>query len=175
MAITSLTVETLAAGAWEYAWAGTAPFDVYRDGAQILDQTTRTALVVEGGDPYEPPALEVRDANDTGLAESVEYAPCLTFQWRGTANAEYYLIQQYSGGGWVTRKVLMESGRGYYQDTTGPLADATTHEWRVIAVDSQGGESQPLELDVLLVRNPPPPSIGITYNSGTGQITVAAR
>ena len=175
MAISSIIVEKLATLAWMYTWAGTAPFDVWLSGEKVRNQTSDTTIIVEGADSEEPPAIEVRDANDTGLAESQEYSPLLTFQWRGNTDSIRYLVQESVSSVWTTRKPIRESGLGYYRDTTLALADATAANWRVIAEDESGNQSQPLLIEVFIVRNPSPPSIDITYSSGTGLATVAAR
>lgn len=176
MAISAFTTEKTGSAAWLYEWTGTSPFDVYRDdGELLLKQTTLTSLTVEGPDLLEPPALLVRDASDTGLAEIVEFSPRVTIQWRGESTASFYKVQQFVDAAWVNRKVVVEAGLGYYRDETLALTDVTTASLRVISFDEEGNESEPLLVDVFVVRNPPPPSISISYSSGTGLITVAAR
>ncbi len=170
----TLTVKKLGTRTWQYQWTGTAPFDVYQDGEKIFDQTTLTETILKSASDVEPPVLEVVDADTTTIAESLTHSPRSTIQWRGDTGARFYLVQENVSSVWTTRTVLSESGRGYYQFTTGALADVTTAQWQVVIVDQVGNESLGLPFDVFPVRNPPAPDITISYDSGTGNVTVAA-
>ena len=163
----------------KYTWSGTAPFDVWQDGRKVLDQTTRTQYVAQPLDatstpPTVLPTVEIRDDNDTDTASSKVHSPLLRFQWRGQANVVLYIVQEYVVDTWTTRGAVRESGAGYYNYTTTVLADATTHQWRVIAQDENGYQGEALSLTHYMVRNPAPPDVSHSYDAGTGLLTVAA-
>ena len=54
------------------------------------------------------------------------------------------------------------------------LADVTAHQFRVIVVDECDYEGDPMPFDFFMVCHPAPPDITMTYDSGTGDVTVAA-
>ena len=163
--------------AWTFDWSaagGTAPYRLVLNSRVLSETTTLTAWTIEGDDEYEPPALEVLDAND-GEAASETYPSRATLQWRGKSNVYYYQVQESVASVWTNRVRVKEIGAGYYQHTTTELADCTASQWRVIAVDERGYESEPILFDFFPVRPPDPPSITLTYSALTGLVTVAAR
>lgn len=170
------TVKKIGSASYEYSWSGTSPYDVYQDGDEVLFQTTDTSLIVHAPDSLEPPALEIFDADDTTTPESLLYPPRATLQWRGVSQAEHYRVEQFVDAAWATQvPVIVEREQGYIQWTTDALADVTTHQFRVIAVDAFDYESEPLPFDIFINRNPPPPSINMVYGEGPPTITITAR
>lgn len=163
--------------AWRYEWTGMSPFDVYQvaTGDLLLSQTTDTSIIVNHTDDGEPPALEIRDADSTGTPETIKYSPVATLQWRGNSAWSLYRIEYYSGAAWTTIANVPEIGAGYYKYSYGPLDDVTTHQFRITPIDDRDYEGYPLPYDFFIRRNPPEPSITATYDSGTGDITIAAR
>lgn len=165
--------------AWRYAWSGTSPFYVYRDGKNVfgISSTTKTEWIFENRDPYEPPVVEVIDSTETTAdVEQVEHPPYAILQWRGAANAVQYVLQEYDSdtGLWKTWQSVRETGAGYYSFQTPVLDDQTTHTWRVVAMDAAENESYIVHT-LYMVRNPDPPTIDISYDAGTGDVTVSAR
>ena len=170
------TVTKIGSATYQYDWSGTSPYYVYQDGVAILTNTTDTSVIVTASDPLEPPAIEVLDADDTDTAESLLYSPRATLQWRGVSGVRYYRVDLYTGGAWVAQlPIVRETGQGYLQWTSQPITDVTTHQFRVVAVDGYGYESAPVAFDSFIVRNPEPPSISMTYESGPSSILVEAR
>jgi hypothetical protein len=162
--------------AWRYDYTGTAPFDLYHDGRVIAAQTTDTSIVLNGDDDEEPPALEIVDADATATPQSVRYSPLYVGQFRGDAAMAYYAIEQYIGSAWTQIREIPEDGNGGYRRfEVGPLDDVTTHRFRVTPYDGGDNAGYPLVLEVFMRRNPPEPSVSVTYDSGTGDITIAAR
>lgn len=170
------TAERVGDYAVKYSWSGTAPFDVWLDGVLLLNQTSLTERVVQtiDGTTDPLPAVEILDDTDTETAESYRYSPLLRFQWRGQAGVTLYLIQEYSDAAWTTRAVAYENGQGYYTHTTTALADATAHQWRVLAQDENGYTGDALTITHTTVRNPAPPAVAYSYDEGTGNLTVSA-
>lgn len=159
---------------WLYEWSGTAPFDVYIDGAKRLDQSTLTQLIVSGDSATTPPAMELRDATSTGTAQSVQYSPLMRLQWRGQADAALYKVQRYVSATWTTQQIVREDGRGYYTFTTVALTDGTAEQWRIVPQDARGYTGAAIIITETLVCNPAPPNVTITYTEGTTTLTVAA-
>jgi len=173
-----LTIEKVGYRAWYYSWSGTAPYRVYYKGR--LFETTDNAYITmedsgaETESTNEPPVIEVLDANDTDTAENLLYPPCLAIQWRGTTTADYYIVEEYSGGEWVERFTANESGAGYYLVNTSPISDLSNSQWRVTAVDTYGNETTPVSYTRYIVRNPAAPQISITYDDVDGEIDIEA-
>lgn len=170
-------IEKIGYATWKYYFSGVAPYRVYLDGILLADNpldgdtpdgatTDNDYIILSGSDSQEPPAIEVLDTDDTGTPLSVLHPPYLTLQWRGVDYAERYRIDYYTGGSWVEQDIVIEDGRGYYRYRTDAVTDCATHQWRIVAVDRSGNESAPLSFDMLVVRNPPPPSVTGSYSSG---------
>lgn len=168
------TAERVGPYSVRYTWSGTAPYDVWVNGELVLNQTTDTTTVIQFPGEAVPHAVEVLDATDTGMAESLRYSPRLRLQWRGHAGVEHYRVQTYADSAWSTQQIASEDGRGYYTYTTIAQADATSAQWRVIPVDERGYEGEPVAFTFYVVRNPAPPAVDFSYNAGTGNLTVSA-
>ena len=168
-----------------YEWTGVAPYRLYQSGVLLTDNTiggtvldgattNSTSRVFQSTDKYEPPAIEVLDAED-GTAQSIANPPYAILQWRGMSNAYSYKVYEKVGSSWKQRNTYLENGQGYYKHATGVLADCTAHEWKVQAFDVEGGASGELKFDVFMVRNPDPPRINIAWSETTHKFTVSAR
>ncbi len=173
MSIT-VTAERVGTYAVKYAWTGTAPFDIWCNGEKILNQTTTTSTVVQFPSETVPHAIEVRDADSVGVANSVKYSPRIRLQWRGQSGVDYYKVQAYLSAEWSTRQIVRENGKGYYMFTTIAQADASTVQWRIVPVDYRKYEGEPVTFSHYVVRNPEPPDVALSYAAGTGLLTVAA-
>ena len=156
-----------------YDWSGTAPFDVWRDGVKVLNQTDATTLTVQttDGTTNPLPAVEILDSTDTDPAQSEVYSPRLRFQWRGQADASLYIVQQYTAGEWTTIQAVRESGIGYYCYDCLAQADGEDVQFRVLPQDSRGYQGLPISFTARVVCNPAPPAVAFTYDSGTGDVT----
>ena len=174
--ITSITKP--AAYHWQYTWSGTAPFYVYSAGELVLDATTLTTWIFQGDSNTEPPVVEVRDSTEAESTISQIVNPQYAiFQWYQASNAAQYVVQESSTDGgatvWTTRRTLFEDGSEYYTFQTPVLDDVTTATWRVAAVDTQSNYTV-IQYQVFMVRNPDPPEITLSYDNGTGLLTVSA-
>lgn len=159
-----------------YEWMGTAPFDVWRDGRIVLEQTTATTYTAQttDGTTAPLPAIEILDDTDTTIAQSRQYSPVVRFQWRGQSDASYYKIQQYVDSEWTAIGMVRESGAGYYSWASQPQTDGESVEFRVVPYDTRGYDGLPLPVTHTVVCNPSPPDVSYTYNAGTGLLTIAA-
>lgn len=158
-----------------YTWSGTAPFNVWLDGINVLQNTTATTYTAQStdGTTNPLPAIEVLDDTDTDAAQSQAYSPRVKFQWRGQADASLYIIEYFDDGEWTPIASVKESGIGYYSFESTAQGDGETVQFRVIAQDSRGYQSLPLTLSHTVVCNPAPPAVAYTYSAGTGLLTVA--
>jgi len=181
MATTYTAISRTAPRSWKYQWSGTSPFYVYRDGGNVfgIGTTTQTSWIFEGQDDKEPPVVEVIDSTEsTSIIEQLNNPPFAILQWREATGAAYYVVQQYDtsngAGFWRSWVTVNENGRGYYNYRTAVLDDVTTASWRIAAYDLAGGVTY-ITFSMFVCRNPEPPSIDISYNAGTGLLTVSAR
>lgn len=170
------TAEQVAATTVRYTWSGTAPFDVWLNGARLLTQTTQTAFVVEYAGEDAEPWIEVLDATDTEPAQSEIYSPVLRLQWRGLADAQGYMVERYNSDTeeWEAVQFVTERGWGYCWTKTLPAPDGTTPLYRVVAQDSRGYESPVVSVSRPIICNPRTPVATGEYDEGTGEITVDA-
>ena len=164
--------ERLSDYATRYTWIGTAPYDVWLNGQRMAYQTTATVFVVEHYGGGVAPWIEVRDSTDTDPAESLANSPRMRLQWRGQSDANLYLIQRWDGTEWETKAIQREDGRGYFSHLTTPEIDGTTAQWRVIAQDIRGYESETMSWSQLIVCNPKAPLVDASYLAG--DLTVEA-
>ena len=164
--------------AWKFTPVGTAPFNYYLRGKLIIPLSLATSVVVNHpeGSTTEPPALEVIDSTETDLPDSTQYPGYLTIQWEQVDEAEYYLVQRTESAAWVDKAQVRESGLGYYKHTTGTIPDGSSEAWRVVAVDSDGNDSEALSMTFTMICHPDPPDIELSYEliTGVGYVTVSA-
>ena len=170
----TITAITKVSGAgWQYTWTGgTAPYRLVKDGLPYRERYDLTDIILNGTDTGEPPVLEVLDATETQSVTEL-FPPYDLLQWRGNTVAVKYRVDQYVGAAWVELGIVKESGLGYYQYPTVVQADGATATYRVVAVDSEGNESDAAQLSRFTIRHPDPPRIAMTY--AAGNVTVAAR
>lgn len=174
--ITAITKR--APATYEWTITATGPVDVYRYGLQVATNSTETTFTFYSTDALEPPALEFVNANTTALIQNVRYSPRATIQWRGDPTLSYYDVQQYStaSSAWASKFQVRESGNGYYKSKTPALADATSHQWRVLGYDAAfNATPEGLPFTFSMTRNPPPPSVQFTYTSSNTSINIASR
>ncbi len=169
------TVTRVGAGAWEYAWSGTAPFTVYSDGVAVLQESDATSVVMQWTDDdshVEPPPIEVIDSTgDVSTMQQAIYPPQIVLQFRGRTTNLYYVVQQYDGAAWQTVCSIHEIGVGYYRATV--RAQPTgSYQFRVTPYDESGSVGTPLQYTLFHHTNPAPPELTYIYDAGTGLVTV---
>jgi hypothetical protein len=156
-------------GSWAFTWsAGTAPYSIWLDGRQLESSLATEAYTYDGGE-YDETAPPIEILNDGETAENYTYPPRVRVQWRGLLGATTYIVQA-NEGGWVDLDEFTEDGSGYYQWESEALADATTHQHRVLALGEGGAEGTPIAFSVDLVRNPAPPSVVLDIVAGDVQV-----
>lgn len=165
---------------YKYVWTGTEPFRVFDvRGQDVLIETDTTEWTVTSSDSEEPPSIVVADSTeDITTTAPYKYNRRPRIQWRGSNTADYYTVERYNGSTWDEMAVIYETGIGYYSvdDTARSYYDeAGTKRYRVTMTDKEGTASTTINIDFFVFGVPEAPSIAITYSSGTGNATVAAR
>lgn len=164
------SIQNIGINQWQFSWSGTAPFRVYLDGV-YFGETSSTSLSIsyrKNGD--EAPALEIYDSTDSTVAQNTLYPSRMNLQWRGISGVFYYRIDQYVDSEWTEIDRIPHSGEGYYLYLTEKLADETEHQFRIVAVTNDGGESLPLSFPGFIIKNPDPPQVNFSY--AAGQLTI---
>ena len=162
--------------AWRLRWSSTESdptYRVFRDGVLVLttplEQMTAT---VEAG---ETPVFEVFD--DTTSQPQAAFGGRLTLAWYGAAAVDHYRVEEYVGAAWTLRDKIRDTGHGsgwQVRWTTRWLEDATTHQFRIVAIGDNGNATTVSTWSAVMVRHPNPPVVGFSYDSGTGKVTLSA-
>lgn len=97
-----------------------------------------------------------------------------TLNWRAQTDATEYRVEEYVSAAWTERQVIPANGSGSYVWQSRWLEDETTHQFRVVPVNSAGNDGTPLAFSMLLVRIPDVPRVTYTYNATTDKVTIAA-
>ncbi len=175
MAAVITNIQKVGAKVWRYDYSGTAPFRVYIDG-QLWGGMSRTEtfIIVQGDSDNEPVPIEVIDSTENESdVQQVKYPQRAILQWRSAEDTDFYLVERFVSGEWVVQRTIhSHPDATYHRYESDQLADVTTHQFRITAVNSSGDQGEPIPFDVLTVRNPPPPEIAVALAGGT--ITVSA-
>jgi len=167
--------------AWTYELTGTAPYTIlWRGQVQVEGWMASSYTMTIYGFEIEPPPLEVLDVNDARPSAVEEHPGFVTLQWRGRADAYYYLVQHFNGSTWDDLPPMLHGdgyGRGYYPYTT-PWLDAaedmasSDELFRVKIFDRLENEGGTIPFNLFIIRHPDPPETVVTWNAGAGQIEV---
>jgi hypothetical protein len=170
--ITFTNITRNAGGTWTFSWDSTGA-DFYRvvlSGVEIARITTTTYTWGLQTSSLFPPALEVAEEDEQTLTE--KFQPYLLLQWYGEPEVQQYLVQQLVGSDWQTVKTLQEVGSWVYSYRSPTLPDETTCNYRVIAEDRLGNQSDPREFLRYVVRPPDPPDGKVRAVYESGNITI---
>lgn len=146
-------------------------FRIYDEGvlAETIESETGTGEYIRTVYPGESPYLEVIDRADQ--IASLAFPSNMTLAWVASEGAQSYRIDELVSAVWTTRGTVT-AGPPSFTWLTRRLEDVTTHSFRVIPLDVNSNEGDPLELTALMVRIPDAPDVSITYSSGTQTLTV---
>jgi len=152
---------------WTNGVAGTTYY-VYRDG-ELIDTTTATSkvFVVAAGESAE---IEVYD---DGTAPAVGYPSRIRLEWDAVAGTDHYLVYLLVISDWTPIGYVLSGSLSHYSFETPILDDCTSHQFRVIAVDTNNIESNPHQFTCLMVRRPTNPDVTYSYDAETGYVTIA--
>lgn len=153
---------------WQFEWTDTGA-EYYRailQGEQINTAPIETNEFVYPYPGWEqfPPPLEIVEEEEESLSE--QNLPFLVMQWYKEDGTAYYEVQEDVGGVWTTRAIIMEEDIWVYTQQTPPLADETTHNYRIRAVDIYEERSTDLLFRKFVVKPPTlsPLALSITYS-----------
>ncbi len=174
------SIEKAGSASWLHTLAGTANYEIYKDGAVYDDNWADTEIIIEDDnttpDLEEPPQIEVLDSTDTATPQQLLYPPNLELQWHRVTGAGVYVIERYISAAWTEiARVGADDYAEYLRYRTGVLADGTTHQFRVKAIDERGYSSDYVAFSVFQVCTPDVPRITATYNAVGPAIDFTAR
>lgn len=131
-------------------------FRWYRDGALVAGPTDLAEMEF-GPEPGEGFVVEVLD--DADLEPATGFPGRVRLGWTpADSTTAEYRVEEYVSGTWTARRRLRhEDGKGWYRFESRYLEDVTSHQFRVIAVGTNGNESTLLTKSVLMVRHPDVP------------------
>ncbi len=161
-------------GTWLVTWESTdpGPFYVWVDGVLRLTTHQRRAFIY-GLEDDEPITLDVfTSAADTPATVKPARAE---FTWEPSdVDTECYRIEKFNGSVWKRVWVLPhDPAVTTYRWRTDTLADDTTHQFRVMAIDVDGNESSTTALTMNMIREPDPPNVTIVLNDGPATLTIS--
>lgn len=162
-------------GHWLFEWDANSgdPFDIYLDGVMLGSVVGGEYEVEEDGYDTSPPPLEIV-ADESGVyAGSLLYPPYVILQWRGVSGADAYLVEHHRSGDWMAAKTIMDLDAGYYTYQTDVLTDSESSSFRVSALDVLGNAGTPVTFSFYVVRNPAPPEVDLSMDSGDIVVGVA--
>jgi len=174
MMINSIPLQTITKqpdGSWLFTWNSTdaSSYRVVLWGVELAVVVGTSYSVALAAYSQYPPPIEVVPA---GVLALTEQNKCfLIIQWYGVV-CDYYLLEEYTGGAWVTKAVVAERGSYVYTATSPLLADGADADYRVTAVDSIGQKSNPLEFRMHVVRPPDEVRPSINYDNSGQNIVI---
>ena len=172
MAITYLTPQQVGPNAWIVRWSSSlsAPvFRVFRNGKLIAQTRGRSMLFdIPLGQQHD---VEVLDDPDEIPKSS--RGPIATLVWAQIPDATGYRVERLINAVWTPIGMVREIGDAQSVFGVEGLEDDQQHDFRVTSFN-EGGDAVPAALDFTLVRTPDSPPVDMTYDSGTGKVTISA-
>ncbi len=169
----SLTVNKpvrLGPNTWKLSWSSilsNVTFSIYRDGELALQTKLLSHIFyIEQG---ESPVFEIIDT--PGGLPSVGFPGNSLITWYAIAGTDHYRVEEFVAAVWTLQRKIVAGDKPYFNFRTRWLEDVTIHQFRVIAVGTNGNESTAKLVNVFMVRHPDPPLAGFAYN-GAGPKTV---
>lgn len=133
---------------------------VYRDGVKIETRSTATGSaelllsVAAGTSPF----FEVTDQD---CRPSPAHPGRFDVHWRSVTGAVSYTVEEYVASVWTERATIADNGIGGFVWKSRWLEDATSHQFRVTAIDAGGNAATATTFTALMVRRPDPPTVSI--------------
>ena len=141
-------------------------FYIYLDGILIAETTaTEYTIAIAAGNQA---IVEVLDDAD---AEPTEVFPGnVRLGWFFVDGVDYYRIDEYIAGEW-TQRARVTDNQAYRSWQSRFLEDGGSHQFRVVAIGTDGNEATAREFTVLMVRHPDSPDVSYAYSAGTVTIS----
>lgn len=164
------TTTQVRSGVWVYSWVPDpgAAYEIWLYGTllEITSVGAGTYTTPEGFPTDVPPPLEIHSTLSPNKAQSREYSPKHTLQWRGILGAAGYVIEQLRDGVWYPIASKTENKSGWYSYTTEPLIDGEVNQFVNKALDVRGVAGDDVSVSVAVVCNPLPPKVTTTLTGG---------
>lgn len=158
---------------WSFTWADTGA-DSYRiiiRGFLVAVVTSPTYIYNLPGYESSPPPIEVVEEGQLALSEIDR--PFLVLQW-WPVDCGFYEVAEYINTAWVRQAIVIENRNALYSIQTPFLTDETLYQFRVNAVSSVQGRSDPIDFKEFIVTPPQPPlNIVVGFDDATTSITVS--
>ena len=143
---------------------------IWLDG-ELLEATAAESVDLTVGGDWQPVVDVFDSASDAPeYVSSGRTALC----WWPAEGAGSYRVEEYVASAWVQRASIADGGAGFFSWLSRVLEDVTTHEFRVVAIDSAGNDGASTSFSVLMVRHPDVPGVSYSYDSDTNKVAVAA-
>jgi len=172
MSVTITREARIGPASWLLEWSSTESdptYYIYLDG-QLQATTTREWWQF---DLLENEQVQI-EILDSAATPQTAYPSRATIAWLPVDDAERYKVDQYSGGAWSTVRTTYDDIASGYTHTTTPLADDTTHQFRVVPVGENEIDGNEINVNIHMVRRPDKPDVAYTYNDGTATVTIAS-
>lgn len=111
---------------------------------------------------------------DTTAAPDEAYPGVVTMQWNAVDTAEQYLVQEYADAAWQTRRVIVSEGEEVFQHDLPEQVDGAAIQWRVVPVNAENIEGDPLDIVMTVVCMPSAVETVGTYDADTQQVMLVA-
>lgn len=164
--VTDDTVEL----SWSSDLGGTPTFYLWQWGDLVIITTdTGRQFTIAAGEDL------ILDVFDSASGEPDAYVSNgrATLCWWPVSGAAQYRVDEYVASVWTERGTVADNGEGFFAWTSRVLEDVTTHEFRIVPLDSAGNTGTATTFSKLMVRIPDVPSVSYAYDSGTAKITVS--
>ncbi len=111
---------------------------------------------------------------DTTAAPEEAYPGIVPLQWYAVESAEQYLVQEYVDSAWTTRRAIVSDGEEVFSHDLPWQEDGTAIQWRVVPVNAENIEGDPLDIVMTVVCMPSAVETTATYDADTQRVTLAA-
>lgn len=109
---------------------------------------------------------------DTTASPDEVFPGQVAIHWYAVDNAVRYQVQEYTGGEWVNRRVVVSDGAEVFSHELPPQTDGTAIQWRVLPVNEENIAGDAFEVAMTVVCAPAPVAVVATYDAGTQRVTV---
>ncbi len=111
---------------------------------------------------------------DTTAAPDEAYPGVVNLQWYAVETAETYLVQEYVDSAWTTRRAIVSEGEEVFSHALPEQVDGTAIQWRVVPVNAENIEGDPLDIVMTVVCMPSAVETVGTYDADTQQVMLVA-
>ena len=109
--------------------------------------------------------------DDPDEVPAAYYPPYATLRWEGSGAPESFRVEQEIDAVWVLQAIVPSRLTNLYHWKSRKLDDATTHNFRVIPIDTEGRQGTIREFSIEMCRYPDAPSQDMTFVAGEVSLT----